>query len=214
MRRLIFIDDKEYILNVEKAETILDAANKVFIRYGYHKTTMDDIAQEAMIGKGTIYYYFNSKEDIFIKILEKIKDEMSSTINEKIESANTFEEKFKVYLIEPTRLFMTHYKLFIQVLNEECPVFLKKLQEFRLAALEDRKLMLLKIFEEAKEKGVLKEKYTMSYEKLINLLTKIIVYSGEHVRMNFSEDTVNDLINDYMLFSDILINGLVLQEEK
>jgi AcrR family transcriptional regulator len=44
---------------------ILDAALQVFGQYGYRRTSMDDIAREAGIGKGTIYLSFASKEEVF-----------------------------------------------------------------------------------------------------------------------------------------------------
>ena len=49
-----------------KRDDILKAALKVFARKGYNYTKMIDIAREADIGKGTIYEYFRSKEDILL----------------------------------------------------------------------------------------------------------------------------------------------------
>ena len=45
-------------------EAILDGIERLLARYGYKKTTMDDLAREAGIGKGTIYLYFPSKEEV------------------------------------------------------------------------------------------------------------------------------------------------------
>jgi len=73
----------------ERREMILEAARKRFQRFGYSKTTMDEIAGDAGISKGTIYLYFESKEDIFNELLageardmerylyRKVKDEES-----------------------------------------------------------------------------------------------------------------------------------------
>src|SRR6266404_4457564 len=49
--------------------TILRAARKVFARKGYADTGVDDIAAEANIGKGTLYLYFPSKEQIYLAAL-------------------------------------------------------------------------------------------------------------------------------------------------
>ncbi len=48
-----------------KKQDILEAAMRVFARKGVAKTKMADVAEAAGIGKGTVYEYFNSKEDIF-----------------------------------------------------------------------------------------------------------------------------------------------------
>ena len=54
-----------------KQELIIEVAQKLFARYGFKKTTIDEIARLAHIAKGGIYYYFDSKEDIFRAVLEK-----------------------------------------------------------------------------------------------------------------------------------------------
>ncbi len=46
-------------------ESILNAAARVFQKWGLNKTTMEDIAHEAGKGKSTLYYYYQSKEEIF-----------------------------------------------------------------------------------------------------------------------------------------------------
>jgi len=49
-------------------EKILEAAAKCFSERGYTKTTMDKIAKEAGVSKGTLYWHFNSKEDLFVEL--------------------------------------------------------------------------------------------------------------------------------------------------
>ena len=53
----------------EKKEMILDAACKVFADKGFNAALVDDIAKKAGIGKGTVYEYFRSKEDLFFESL-------------------------------------------------------------------------------------------------------------------------------------------------
>lgn len=57
-----------------RRETIIEAAQKLFEQNGFEQTTVDGIATEAELGKGTIYSYFKSKEEIYIAILEKKLD--------------------------------------------------------------------------------------------------------------------------------------------
>ena len=49
---------------------IVDVARKIFTRYGFRKTTMEEIALASSMGKSSIYYYFPSKEDIFRAVVE------------------------------------------------------------------------------------------------------------------------------------------------
>jgi len=46
-------------------ETIVSVANRLFSRFGFHKTSMDEIAKVARKAKGSLYYHFASKEDLF-----------------------------------------------------------------------------------------------------------------------------------------------------
>jgi len=55
---------------------ILDAALRVFGQYGYRRTSMDDIAGEAGIGKGTIYLSFASKEEVFQALGQRLAQRM------------------------------------------------------------------------------------------------------------------------------------------
>ena len=61
-------------------DLILDAADRLLARYGYRKMTMDDLAQEVGIGKGTIYLHFPSKEEVVLshvdRIVERLKGEL------------------------------------------------------------------------------------------------------------------------------------------
>ncbi|MFQ5421809.1 MAG: TetR/AcrR family transcriptional regulator [Anaerolineae bacterium] len=57
-----------------RRQQILEAAMNCFARKGYHVTTMDDISAELPFSKGLIYYYFDSKRDIFLAILENWKE--------------------------------------------------------------------------------------------------------------------------------------------
>jgi TetR/AcrR family transcriptional regulator, regulator of autoinduction and epiphytic fitness len=55
---------------------ILDAALRVFGQYGYRRTSMDDVAREAEIAKGTIYLSFASKEEVFRALSERLSQRM------------------------------------------------------------------------------------------------------------------------------------------
>lgn len=57
-------------------DEILDVAEALLARYGYRKTTMEDIAREVGIGKGTTYLHFTSKEDVFLATIDRIVERL------------------------------------------------------------------------------------------------------------------------------------------
>jgi AcrR family transcriptional regulator len=54
-----------------KREIILDAAVKAFAQYGFKKTSVDEIARDAGVAKGTVYLACESKEDLFYQALHR-----------------------------------------------------------------------------------------------------------------------------------------------
>ncbi len=71
------IIDKE-----KKKKAVLSSARTVFARNGLAAVKIEDIAQEAGIGKGTVYEYFRSKDDIFFALFEEMKKELHRRIFE------------------------------------------------------------------------------------------------------------------------------------
>jgi AcrR family transcriptional regulator len=61
-----------------RCAAILDASLRVFGQYGYRRTSMDDIASEAGIAKGTIYLSFTSKEEVFRALARRLSRQMLS----------------------------------------------------------------------------------------------------------------------------------------
>ncbi len=56
----------------ERKNQILEAATAVFARLGFHKARMDDIVEESGLSKGSLYWYFNSKDEIILAILNRM----------------------------------------------------------------------------------------------------------------------------------------------
>jgi AcrR family transcriptional regulator len=54
-----------------RAEHILDAAAELLQRWGYRRLTMDDVATQAGIGKGTIYLHWKTREALFEAVLQR-----------------------------------------------------------------------------------------------------------------------------------------------
>ena len=59
-------------ISQERKNQIIDAAMTVFSKMGFSKARMDDIVEESGLSKGTLYWYFKSKDDIIIAILENL----------------------------------------------------------------------------------------------------------------------------------------------
>lgn len=67
-----------------KRDAILDAAWEVFLRSGYGRTSMDEIAAAAGVSKRTVYDRFASKERLFVAIVERRRDELLRLVDEAV----------------------------------------------------------------------------------------------------------------------------------
>jgi AcrR family transcriptional regulator len=56
----------------ERKAQIYEAALACFGRQGYHRTTMDDIVAESGLSKGSLYWYFDSKKDLFLSLFQEV----------------------------------------------------------------------------------------------------------------------------------------------
>lgn len=64
-----------------KYTRILDAAQALFWRYGVKRTSIDDVAAEAGVAKGTVYLYFDNKETLFFEVAERLYGEVWKGMN-------------------------------------------------------------------------------------------------------------------------------------
>src|SRR5207245_10540932 len=67
-----------------REERILDAATTLLVRWGYRKTTIDDVAHEAGVGKGTIYLHWKDKNDLFRAAIWRERQRYSEELQRRI----------------------------------------------------------------------------------------------------------------------------------
>lgn len=68
----------------ERANRILDVAATLIQRLGYKKTTMDDIARQAGVAKGTLYLHWKTRDDLFLALLVRERTRVTSDIQQQI----------------------------------------------------------------------------------------------------------------------------------
>ena len=89
-----------------RLDAILGAAEKVFARDGYQQARMDDIAATAELSKGTLYYYFKSKDAIFVRLLERESDKVFEEIRRRIPETSSFHEA----LDQTVRFYLEYFE--------------------------------------------------------------------------------------------------------
>jgi AcrR family transcriptional regulator len=80
-------------------ERILDAADRLLGRYGYQKTTADDLAREANIGRRTVYVHFTSKEEIFLASIDRVVERLIDELKRVLYSGGAPDERLRRMLM-------------------------------------------------------------------------------------------------------------------
>ena len=94
------------------SELILKKATRVFARYGMKKTTMDDIAAEIGIVKGTIYNYFSNKEALFSAIIATESQAFLNALKNRVDACSNAEEKIRVFVRSNLELIFDYINLY------------------------------------------------------------------------------------------------------
>ena len=86
---------------------IVESATMHFSKYGFHKTTMDEIAKHIHKAKGVLYYYFKSKEELFNEVLKRELSNFQMELNKIINSGKDYLTIIKNYFLTRLKLLST-----------------------------------------------------------------------------------------------------------
>jgi len=133
--------DKKAKKQAVKRQKIIEAGTKLVVQNGIEKTSLADIAKEAGISKGSLYYYYASKNELIFDITEthinQISDNLFSIIEESKGNAN-WEELLKILferILDADTRGRLHLYLVQQALNDNDDLkqrFRKKYQEWKI----------------------------------------------------------------------------------
>ena len=98
------------MLESDVRQQIIESATKYFSKYGFHKTTMDEIAKNIHKAKGVLYYYFKNKEELFNEVLKQELGKLKEALLKIVQSNNNS-------LIILTDYMLTRFKLLNKAVN-------------------------------------------------------------------------------------------------
>lgn len=166
----------------EKLKNILAAAQQIFAEKGFHKTTIDEIAESAQVAKGTVYLYFPDKKALFEHILNGLLDEYIDSFQKLIQLEDPLqglkefiELRLKVYSENAN---FVRINLQGNFLDEETKFFLLKMHKYHL-----------EIAQEIIQKGIAKNIFACK-----NVLSAGIALNG--------------MINQFALYN-ILVSSMI-----
>ncbi len=131
---------------------VIKAAQDIFAKFGYKKTTVDDIARAAHKVKSTIYQYFESKEEIFQTIVEKESQILKEEIKKAIEAQDNPKKKLLTYVITRMRV-LKDLSNFYNALRDEYLEHFVFIEKIRKKYLKDEINTIKKILKNGVDQG-------------------------------------------------------------
>jgi len=134
-------------------EAILDATDRLLARYGYKKMTIDDLAREVGIGKGSIYLHFASKEEIALTHIDRIIDRLRKRLSIIARDSAACDERIRRMLVERVIFRFDSVQHYTQNLNDMLARLRPQLLERRKVYFEEEAKIFARVIDEAQQKN-------------------------------------------------------------
>jgi AcrR family transcriptional regulator len=199
----------------DKALTIIEAAQKRFALYGVEKTSMREIAADLRMSKGSIYYYFPDKENLYKAVIEKEQSVFLKMLEENVSAIADPSDSLVNYALSRINYFKKLINLGqvrSEAMPELKPLIANTLRKFH----EKEKIIVMKIIEKGKSNGDynIVDSYQVAslYLDLLRGLRSTLLSNKTHLFINEEEYQV--LLEKVRGFTELFIKGLKYRNNK
>jgi AcrR family transcriptional regulator len=186
----------------ETYEKIIKTAFKIFAEKGFDSASMNNIKDIAGVSKGAIYHYFDSKEELFIKVIEYFIYESSNYTNSlEIKSYNDL-IKYGEYMLEWYKSDVYFEKFIYEVLNNALRN--QKIKEMLHQVFEELNRFLQEEFHKLKKENILKKEadLNMLSQKVFIVLDSLGLYISLGIDFDYEKlwkSFMDDIIKQYFV---------------
>ena len=183
---------------------ILETASRIFAARVYHRVTMDEIARGSRVGKGTLYRYFPSKEDLYLAIVDEAFDFLIRRLETERAAPGPPAAALGRMIEAIVETFARHLPFFRLVHRGEGRLFLRKKQ-----VVQARRAHIARLVAEVLERGA----ETGAFRKVDRVLAPaMLIGMVWGTTLNHADDTpVEELASR---IADLYLNGLLQAPEK
>lgn len=199
------IIDKE-----EKRKQILEAALRVFAKLGLSNAKMIHIAEAAGIGKGTIYEYFNSKEELFQAAFQAFIGQAMEHLGQNMNSVEEPEEKLRTYFLAWADLLNSDLIEFMDIILDMWAEGLRLNDNINAFGLKEMyheyRVQISAILEEGIQKGIFKHvNPTITASLIIGTLDGLMIQW-------IMDRNIYQLREAILQMSDVIVAGLKINK--
>ena len=186
-------------------EAILDATERLIARFGYKKMTIDDLAHEVGIGKGSIYLHFTSKEEIALSHIDRIIERLKRRLHQIAAKEISADEKLREMLVDRVLFRFDSVQDYSQSLNELLSQLRAKLLERRKRYFDEEAHLFAAVIEEGIADGTFRRRDSVDAAHTMLLATNsLLPYSLSTAELGAR----SDIEQKVGAIADMLLTGL------
>jgi AcrR family transcriptional regulator len=181
----------------DRRKLIVEAATKSFSQFGYKATTMEQVAKIANVGKGTIYTFFKTKEELFDEIINSLIKEMKEAAEEVMDPTLSFHENVHkaIYrILEFRRDHQLTIKLFQEEKEMGTPAVMEVMERMEQAILSYIKAKVISAIEKEEIQQCDPELTAFIMLKLYIAL----IFDWEKTHEPLTKEKISTLFNQYI----------------
>lgn len=194
---------------MDKKGLIIKKAKELIARFGFKKTTMEDIAKATRMGKATLYYYFKSKDDILKEIIEIEGERLRNVLIDAVKKGKNAKEKLRLYATARFK-FLYEVGLYYKTLKDEFYKNIEFIEKERKKFDEFDLNMLKSILDEGVQNGEFKPIDTAYYAFLLLKGIRGLEYPVVLGQSFTFEGRKTDLEYAIEVFLDMLFYGIAV----
>jgi AcrR family transcriptional regulator len=183
-------------------EIIIQTAQRLFARFGFQKTSMDEIARKARKAKASLYYHFKSKEDLFREVVQKEISEIQLFLKEIVQEPLPADQKLKKYLIKRFEMIMQAIN-YLESLRSDFLEHLEFIEDVRKEFVSWEKDQVVTILEEGIRENLFNE--SVKNEKVFQAILRFI-RGLEFAMISIMKE--KSVFFDFSIEIEILLQGL------
>jgi len=142
--------------NSEKYHRIIEAATKIFADKGFYQTKISEIAREAGVADGTIYIYFENKDDILISLFEERMKEVLDNMREQVSKEGDPVKKLETFALAHLRL-VEQNKSMAEIIQVELRQSSKFMKEYKNEQFLEYLELIAEIIRQGQRKGIFRK---------------------------------------------------------
>jgi AcrR family transcriptional regulator len=195
---------KEDVLNEFRRSELIAAARHVFGTHGFENATMEAIARQAEVAKGTVYLYYSSKRAIYEATLRACMEELEALVRSRVEAAGTLQSAIAAFVATRVEYFQERQDFFRMYVDEiGSRVTAPKRRRTLCGTMIDRQTRILKrLLASAVERGEIRHVDPAATALALFDMTRGLV--ARHLLSQQRSDTARDVA----FLTDLIWTGL------